>query len=295
VVHRADPVDLLGRRVVVTGASPGSIGAATAALLAQWGARVVITTRSTSDAAAAAIGAGVVGHPLELTDSESVAAFAGWYDEQFGAGGLDVLINNAGIHLDLASRWTEPHLTADGHEIHWRTNYLGTMQLTHLMLPALIRTGQRTGDARIVNVVSALHKRGRNRFLFEPLAPYNSWDAYGQSKLALVHATSQLTARYAEDNVRAYAVHPGSVFSNIADRGLEGHRVIGALRKVLAPVESRMLLSPADGAQTSVFCATAPDLAPGYYRDCAQAEPSPDGSDGDVAARLWDEFPLRRG
>jgi retinol dehydrogenase 12 len=294
VVHRADPVDLHGRGVIVTGASPGSIGAATAALLASWGAHVVVTTRSNSDAAAAALGGGVVGHPLELTDGESVATFARWYDEQCGADGLDVLINNAGIHLDLASRWREPHLTADGYEVHWRTNYLGTTQLTHLLLPALIRAGRRTGDARIVNVVSALHKRGRNRFLFEPLTPYNSWAAYGQSKLALVHATSQLTVRYAEDHVRAYAVHPGSVFSNIADRGLEGHRVIGALRKALAPVEARMLLSPADGAQTSVFCATAPDLAPGYYRDCAPSEPSLDGTDGHVAARLWDEFPLRR-
>lgn len=287
--RRAQPVDVRGSRAIVTGASPGSLGAATARILREWGADVVITTRDNAEAAARSIGEGVIGRRLDLTDRESVAGFAAWYDAHCGHDGLDRLINNAGIHLDLRSTWKEPYRTSDGEEIHWRTNYLGTMQLTHLLLPAISRAGRRSGDARIVNVVSVLHRRGRNEFLFEPLTPYNSWNAYGQSKLALVHAASQLAARYADDNVRAYAVHPGSVYSNIADRGLEGHRVIGALRRLLAPVESRLLLSPEQGAQTSVFCATAADLAPGYYEDCAAVTPSHEANDATVAARLWDD------
>jgi len=289
MVRKAERVDLTGRRVIVTGAASGSIGAATAQILSDWGAQVVITTRADAEAAAAKIGAGVVGRSLDLTDATSVAAFAGWYDVAFGTSGLDVLVNNAGVHLDLRSHWTEPHLTPDGHEIHWRTNYLGTMQLTDALLPQLLRASERTGDARVVNVVSKLHARGRNRFLFEPLAPYRSWDAYGQSKLALVHASAQLTEQFAGQGLRGYAVHPGSVYTNIADKGLEGHRVLGALRKVLAPVESRALLSPQDGAQTSVFCATAPDLAGGYYAACEATEPSDDARDAAVAAKLWDE------
>jgi NAD(P)-dependent dehydrogenase (short-subunit alcohol dehydrogenase family) len=275
--------------VIVTGASPGSLGAATARILTKWGADVAITTRSNSEAAAQSIAPTVAGHPLDLTDAASVAAFARWYDERCGSAGLGVLINNAGIHLDLRSTWRQPRRTPDGEEIHWRTNYLGTMQLTRLLLPAVVRAGQRTGDARIVNVVSTLHRRGRNEFLFAPLTPYNSWDAYGQSKLALIHAASQITDRYADDHVRGYAVHPGSVYSNIADRGLEGHRVIGAVRRLLAPIESRMLASPEEGAQTSVFCATAPDLAAGYYQDCEATEPSDEAKDNAVAARLWDD------
>jgi NAD(P)-dependent dehydrogenase (short-subunit alcohol dehydrogenase family) len=287
--RRAARVDLRGRGIIITGASPGSLGAATARILSEWGADVVVTTRSDSDVAAQSIGPTVVGHSLDLTDAASVAAFARWYDERCGSAGLDALINNAGIHLDLRSTWKEPTRTSDGEEIHWRTNYLGAMQLTHLLLPAVARAGQRTGDARVVNVVSTLHRRGRNEFLFAPLTPYNSWNAYGQSKLALVHAASQLTDRYAEDHVRGYAVHPGSVYSNIADRGLEGHRVISAARRLLAPIESRMLASPEDGAQTSVFCATAPDLAAGYYQDCQATEPSDEAKDAAVAARLWDD------
>jgi hypothetical protein len=64
--------------------------------------------------------------------------------------------------------------------------------------------------------------------------------------------------------------------------------LISALRKVFAPLERRMLLSPEDGAQTSLHCATAPGLAAGYYRDCLAAEPSSDARDADVAARLWE-------
>lgn len=267
-MNRAARVDLTGRQIVVTGATPGSLGDATARTLAAWGASVVTTSRS-----------GAVGRPLDLANAESVAAFADWYTAAHDR--LDVLVNNAGVHLDLRSTWKQPQPTADGFEIHWRTNYLGTMHLTHLMLPLLLRAD----DARVVNVVSKLHARGRNQFLFAPLTPYSSWDAYGLSKLALVHATNQIARRYPD--VRAYSLHPGSVYTHIADRGLEGHRVIGALRRVAAPIERRMLLSPVAGAQTSLHCATAADLPSGYYRDCRPAEPSSEVNDADVANRLW--------
>lgn len=288
---RATPVDLTGRTAVVTGTGPGSLGFATAQTLADWGARVVVTTRSATDAVAVRLATGgrtVTGHPLDLTDAASVSRFADWFADTHGSA-LDVLVNNAGVHLDLRSKWTQPRLTADGYEIHWRTNYLGTMHLTARLLPALVAAGTRTGDARIVTVVSKLHVRGRNEFLFRPLEPYHSWDAYGLSKLALVHASNQLAAGYAGSGVRAYTLHPGSVFSHIADKGLEESRLLGGLRKVFAPVESRMLLSPEQGAQTTLYCATAPGLASGYYRACAPAEASDDAGDGAVAARLWDE------
>jgi hypothetical protein len=65
--------------------------------------------------------------------------------------------------------------------------------------------------------------------------------------------------------------------------------VLGRLRKLAAPLERRTLTSPADGARTTVFCATSPDAVPGgYHRQCAPAEPSPEALDAGVAARLWD-------
>jgi NAD(P)-dependent dehydrogenase (short-subunit alcohol dehydrogenase family) len=269
-MNRAAAVDLAGRKIIVTGATPGSLGDATARALESWGAKVVTTSRS-----------GVAGRQLDLADADSVNAFADWYLNEHD--GLDVLVNNAGIHLDLRSTWKQPRLTADGFEIHWRTNYLGTSHLTHLLIPLLLRAD----DARVINVVSKLHARGRNEFLFAPLTPYNSWDAYGLSKLALVHASNETARRYRA--VHAYSLHPGSVYSHIADRGLEGHRLIGAVRRVAAPIERWMLLSPSDGAQTTLHCASAAELPSGYYRDCRAAEPSADAKDEDVARRLWAE------
>ena len=267
------------RRVLVTGAGPRSLGFATARRLAEAGAEVTVTTRSGAADVAAQVGPGVDGHDLDLADRASVERFAHWYGENRGA--LDVLVNNAGIHLDLRSRWREPQLL-DGEEIHWRVNYLGTWHLTARLLPLL----ERAEDARVVNVVSKLHRRGSNDALFAGVEPYDSWAAYGTSKLALVHHAAELGRRH--PGVTGFAVHPGEVYTRIADRGLETSPVLARLRKVLAPVERRILMTPEEGARTTVHCATAPGLAPGYYRDGRPAEPSEDARDSAAAARLWD-------
>ena len=257
----APRLDLHGTRVVVTGAAAGSVGGETARILREWGADVVGTTRNGRDGTAS----------LDLTEPSSVRAFAASLDS------VDVLVNNAGVHLDLLNRWREPQLL-DGFEVHWRTNYLGTMHLTHLLLPKLPETG------RVINVVSKLHTRGRNAALFAPAASYSSWDAYGQSKLALIHATSELRRR----GTAAVAVHPGEVLTDIATKGLAGHRVIGAVRRALRPLEARVLQTPFEGAQTSVLTATQPIEAL-YYAKGKPKEPSPETADAAVAARLWDE------
>lgn len=290
---RATAVDLQGKHIIVTGASEGSLGFATAQQLASWGAHVFISTRSdpsvTVNALRKASGGAVDGFPLDLTDTASVNAFAAWYSENHGER-LDVLINNAGIHLDLRSEWKTPTLSADGHEIHWRTNYLGTAQLTHALLPLLRKTAQQTGDARIVNVVSQLHSKGRNSALFAPLEPYNSWRAYGTSKLALVHFTLALQQNFASEGLQAYCLHPGAVYTRIADKGLTGHFWIGLLRKILAPVEAFFLLSPEQGAQTSLYCATEKNLRGGrYYVNCTETAACADAQDTNVTKKLWDE------
>ena len=295
----AEPVDVTGKSMIVTGASPGSLGFETARTLASWGASVVITTRSNTDAAADALRARlqyaearqrVYAHELDLAYSDSVASFVRWLVENHGDR-LDALINNAGIHLDLLSRWKEPRLTDDGFEIHWRTNHLGSAHLTHLLLPLLERTGRATGDARVVNVVSHLHVKGSNDDLFGRTRPYDSWAAYGNSKLALMHMTRVLQRRYAEQShLQAYCLHPGSVFTKVADKGLEGTGMIEKARNALSPVEAFFLKTPEEGAQTQIHCATHPRLPGGlYYEDCRPAEASKDAEDAGVAARLWTE------
>ena len=91
-------------------------------------------------------------------------------------------------------RWRERRVSADGFEIHWRTNYLGTFHLTRLLLPMLLESGRRSRDARVINVSSHQHDKGRNDRLFAPPDRLDSWTAYGQSKLALIHHASSCSA-----------------------------------------------------------------------------------------------------
>ena len=129
----AERVDMSGRNVIVTGASPGSIGYETARILASWGARVVATslrnlafTESCLKDDLRRSGAdenNITVHALDLCDADGVAGFTTWYRREHD-GKLHVLVNNAGIHKNIfASRRMSP-TTEDGFEVHWRTNYL---------------------------------------------------------------------------------------------------------------------------------------------------------------------------
>ena len=211
----AEQVDLSGRYVVVTGATPGSIGYQVARTLARWGANVAVTdpvdSASPKEALLRDLREGgrtsdrIEAHRLDLADARSVEDFAAWYRERSG-GRLDVLINNAGILRDVLWRWRKPRLSADGFEIHWRTNYLGTFHLTRLLLPMLRESGRRSSDARVINVSSHQHDKGSNDRLFRCSGRLDSWTAYGQSKLALIHHSFELQRRYgADSNLRTAA------------------------------------------------------------------------------------------
>ncbi|UCH29633.1 MAG: SDR family NAD(P)-dependent oxidoreductase [Myxococcales bacterium] len=293
----AEPVDLTGKRIVVTGAGPRSLGFATAKILADWGATVTVTTRADTEAVVEALRAElpngaadhIEGHSLDLSDRESVDRFVRWLIDKHER--LDVLINNAGVHLDLLSRWKEPRLTADGVETHWRVNYLGTAHLTRRLLPLLRKTGEATGDARVVTVGSQIYAKGSNVDIPEPTRPYNSWTAYATSKLALMHMTSELQRRFAStSNLQAYCLHPGSVYTRDADKGLEGAGLIEKVRGALAPVEAFFLKTPEEGAQTQIHCATKPGLRGDiYFTECQPTPTTEDARDSEVARRLWDE------
>lgn len=286
--------NLAGRKFIVTGASPNSLGYATAKLLLQWGAEVTISQRTDSSTALTQLLAEIpsatdrlFAHDLDLSQAQSTSAFADWYISERKE--LDVLINNAGIHLDLLSKWTQPKLSEDGYELQWRTNYLGTAHLTHSLLPLLKSSAEGGGDARIVNVVSMLHSKGSNTEFFNPVTPYNSWNAYGQSKLGLVHFTMECQRRYQADGLQAYCLHPGSVYTNVAGKGLAGNPLIEAIRNRLGFIERFFLLTAEEGAQTQMHCATNPNAEGGkYYRSCQPTDPCEEATDETVSARLWE-------
>lgn len=296
----AQEVDLKGKHVIVTGASTGSLGYATARTLARWGALVVVTSRRNTGAIVEMLqqelkkegnSALIVGHELDLCDASSVNSFSQWYLHNHGER-LDVLVNNAGVHLDLMSKWEEPTLSEDGHEIQWRTNYLGTAHLTHKLLPLLQQTGDRFGDARVVNVGSQIHSKARNEALFDSNTSYNSWKSYGMSKLAMIHFSHELNRRFAEvHKLQSYCLHPGGTsgtYTAVADKGFSNAPIISFLRKLGAPLERLFMSTPEEGAQTQLYCATSPEAVGGhYYVDCAIGQASQESSDQAAANRLW--------
>ncbi|MFE5118222.1 oxidoreductase [Streptomyces sp. NPDC056669] len=201
--HITDIPDQSGRTAVVTGGNSG-IGIATVEALAAAGAHVVLAVRDPErgEAAAARVNGSVEVRRLDLADLTSVREFAaGW------RGGLDLLINNAGVRNTPESR------TKDGFETQFGTNHLGHFALTNLLLPHI--------TDRVVTVSSDAHKKpGTPHIHFDNLnltGEYEPRKAYSQSKLANLLFTLELQRRLAAAHspVRALAAHPGWATTNI--------------------------------------------------------------------------------
>ena len=295
---RATRVDLRGRHAVVTGVAPRSIGYDIAKTLAGWGASVVGTNldstveiegRMRSQLEQSGAQPKLINIcPLDLCEPRSVNAFVNRYRKQ--ADVLHLLINNAGTFKDFAMRRSEPLLAPDGEEIHWRTNFLGTFHLTYSLLPMLQAGGQASGDARIVFLASDTHKRVQNHHLFTPpVGKYRSWDAYGGSKLALIHLGKELQRQYAaEHNLRTASLHPGTVHSQLISEGLANNPCLRKLNNLIAPMFSMTFLTPEQGAQTPIHCATCVPFQGGeYYERCKVSSASPEADDAEVSARIW--------
>ena len=120
--------------------------------------------------------------------------------------------SNAGVMALPAST------TKDGYEIQFGTNHLGHFLLTKLLMPTLQRTAEGKGDVRIVNLSSQGHRlppRGglALKDAHSDMASYNTWVRYGQSKLANILFTRELTRRYPA--FKSFAIHPGMCFSEL--------------------------------------------------------------------------------
>ncbi|UGQ13140.1 SDR family NAD(P)-dependent oxidoreductase [Yinghuangia sp. ASG 101] len=274
--------DLTGRVVVVTGATSG-LGAETVRVLAGAGAHVVATARDAGKAAEtvdslAGEGRSVEAGVLDLGSAASVREFAAWLLARHPR--VDVLVNNAGVMATPLGR------TADGFETQFGTNHLGHFLLTNLLVPALLRGA----PARVVNLSSAGHKV--SDILWDDpnfaTTEYQPWVAYGQSKTANVLFAVELDRRLADRGVRAYAVHPGSVGTNL---GRYLGKEEGAAMLARATSSAHRAKSVPEGAATQVWAATSPDLAGRgglYLEDCHVSDNHrPWARDPEAAARLW--------
>ncbi len=266
--------ELSGQTFIVTGGNTG-IGLATARALVARGGRVHLACRSEQKGrAAVATIAAATGSDraaflqLDLADLGSVRAAA----QTFLSSGepLHVLVNNAGV----AGR---RGLTKDGFELLFGVNHLGHFALTMALLDSLTRS-----EGRIVNVASDAHFQAPGvdfDRLRRPARTIAAMREYAVSKLCNVLFTQELARRLAGTGVTAYALHPGVVASDI------WRRVPWPVRGVI----TRRMLTVEDGAQTSLYCATAPELSQvsgRYYDNCAEQAPSQVATP-DLGARLW--------
>jgi NAD(P)-dependent dehydrogenase (short-subunit alcohol dehydrogenase family) len=275
VSEPAGAAELKGRTFLVTGANTG-IGRATAAALARQGGRVYIASRSREkgEEAVAGIKASTGNEavwflPLDLADLDSVRACA----SAFMAKGepLHVLVNNAGV--------VRAHgLTKQGFELMFGVNHLGHFALTNALLGCLTASA----PARVVTVSSDSHYSARGidfEALRRPERGLTGLHGYAVSKLCNVLFSQELARRTVDAGVTTYALHPGVVASDI------WRRVPWPVR----PLMTRRMLTVEEGAATSLYCATSPDVAQDsgkFYDKCAERAPSQVATP-ELAAELW--------
>ena len=288
-------VDLSGKRILVTGVSAG-LGVETARTLAAHGAQVVGTVRDTGKAQTALAAAGAHGVELVELDLADLASVRAGADEIVAQGKqFDLIIANAGV---MATPFGK---TKDGFETQFGTNHLG-----HFLLVNRLASRLKEG-ARVVMLSSSGH-RFANVDLEDPgfeRGEYTPFGAYGRSKTANVLFAVEFDRRHKARGIRATAVHPGGIRTELAR-----HMDPGAIEKMLETINNAARASGTpefewksipQGAATSVWAgivAPAESVGGQFCEDCHVAEivdgdelmrggVRPYALDPDTARALW--------
>src|SRR3989454_1863844 len=270
--------NMTGRICLVTGGNSG-IGKATAIGLAKTGATVVIVSRSrekgqmaVNDIIGKSGNTNVEIIQADMSSQNSIHEAADEFKARHEK--LHVLINNAGVYL------TKRTTTPDGFESTFAVNHLGPFLLTSLLLDIL----KASSPSRIVNVTSDAHKGANIHFDdLQGEKRFSGWQAYGQSKLAMILFTHELAKRLEGSGVTVNSAHPGVVRTNFAKNNgglvMIGFRFLGIF-----------FISPESSAKRILYVATSPDLegvTGKYFTKMHETRSSPESYDDDSARRLW--------
>jgi NAD(P)-dependent dehydrogenase (short-subunit alcohol dehydrogenase family) len=225
---------------LVTGANKG-IGYEIATGLGALGYRVGVGARDKDRLETAveklrAAGVDAFGVPLDVTGDQSVSDAADLVERE--AGGLDVLVNNAGISGEYGPGWVQDPTTLDLDVVRAvvETNVLGVIRVTNAMLPLL----RRSKSPRIVNVSSSVASLTRQADPAIEIGPIMA--AYAPSKSFLNAVTVQYARQFAGTDILINAACPGLVATDFT--GFLGPR------------------TPEQGAATAIRLATLPDGGP---------------------------------
>jgi len=268
-----------GRHVAITGPTAG-IGRSAALELARQGAQLTLFCRSREKGEALQQEIASVGGlkpaviVMDMADLSSVRR-AG---EVFLAANksLDVLLNNAGVIN------TSRKVTVDGFEETLAVNHFAPFLLTGMLLPLLLQTP----GARIVNVSSGAHAFVKSMGFEDIQATrnYKTFREYGRSKLANILFTRSLARRLAGRDITVNCLHPGGVATSL------GTQNGGLISKYIPLLLKPFFRSPEQGAQTSIYLCSSPDVAGisgEYFFDCKRIQPKPWARDDAAADRLW--------
>jgi NAD(P)-dependent dehydrogenase (short-subunit alcohol dehydrogenase family) len=268
-----------GKVCLVTGANAG-IGLVTARELARRGARLIGVGRSSERCAQAArqireqTGATSVDYLIaDLSSQAEVRRIAS--EVKSLTDRLHVLVNNAG------GVFRKRQETVDGLELTFALDHLAYFLLTNLLLDLI----KASSPARIVNVASAAHHGASINFddLQKTKGRYSGWRAYQQAKLANILFTRELARRLRGTGVTATALHPGYVNTQI-------FKVGGFQGWLLRRAADLFAMSPEDGALTSVYLATSPEVlnvSGTYFARQKPVASSHQSQDDETARRLW--------
>ena len=271
-----------GEICMVTGANSG-IGKATALALAQRGATVVMVCRdrargeeARSEIITKSKNNAVDLLQADLSSQQSIRQLVEHFQHHYTH--LHVLINNAG------AAFPGRRETVDGVEMTFAVNYLAPFLLAHLLLDVLTASA----PARVVNVSSNSHEAGYiNMDDLQLERHYRYLRAYGQSKLALVLFTYELARKLHGTGVTANCLHPGFVATNFGQNGT------GPIsRAVTNLIFSSFGISPEEGAKTSIFLATSPEVegvTGKYFVKSIPKRSAPITYDEALQRQLWEE------
>lgn len=224
---------------------------------------------------------------LDLGSLQSVIDFA----KRFKAAGtkVDVLINNAGVMAI-----PERKETVDGFEMQIGVNHFGGHLLTRLMEPMIVDGG------RVIFLSSIGHRQPPgmpkttldwDNINFDKPDSYQTWQAYGRSKLANILDAKEFAKRLAGRGITTYAAHPGVANTELA-RNMTDDSFMSRTTRLLMPVAGLLMSSPLTGSLTTLKCAIdpslgTPEMSGKYWGNLREEQPSELASDPANPPRYW--------
>ena len=267
-----------GKICMITGANSG-IGKATALGLAKMGATIIMVCRNKDRGEKALedikkeVENGTVDLMIaDLSTQKAIHQLVKEFKERYQF--LHVLINNAGVNL---SRCV---LTEDGIETTFAVNYLAQYLLSNLLLDVL----QASSPARIVNVASSVLAKNIDFENLNGEKHYRQLNAYGQSKLAVILFTYELSRRIEGTGVTVNCLHPGYVKTNM----IKNFR---KFVKYFYPLIGLFMKKPKKGAKTSIYLASSSEVegvSGKYFKKRKEVESMKAVYDEEIEKRLWD-------